>query len=102
MLKALLVALIAVFVGFLPLVVAPHPAAAAPLAQESPPPEGPPPGVNLDGLGRIVSDAFSNALASAMENFWSNVALRVPALIVGTFFDFVARIARWLYESLSD
>jgi hypothetical protein len=30
------------------------------------------------------------------------VALRVPALIVGTFFDFVARIAEWLYESLSD
>ncbi len=95
-------ALIAVLVSFAPFLTQPQPAAAAPLGQESPPPESPPPSTNLDGLGKIVSDAFSNAITSAMDNFWSNVATRVPALVVGSFFNFVARIAEWLYESLSD
>jgi hypothetical protein len=96
------VALIAVLVSFAPFLTQPQPAAAAPLGQESPPPESPPPSTNLDGLGKIISDAFSNAITSAMDNFWSNVATRVPALVVGSFFNFVARIAEWLYESLSD
>jgi hypothetical protein len=64
--------------------------------------DGAPPGLNLDGLGKIVSDAFTNAISGAMDTFWTNFATKVPALVVGSFFTFVARIAEWLYQSLED
>jgi hypothetical protein len=99
--KATVVAMIAVFLGIGPFFAYAHPAAAASVSQEAPP-DPPAPGVNLDGLGKIVSDAFSNAIAGAMESFWTNFATKVPALVVGSFFAFVARIAEWLYQSLED
>ena len=101
MLKATVVAMIAVFLGVGPCFAYAHPAAAAPVSQEAPP-DPPAPGVNLDELGKIVSDAFSNAIAGAMESSRTNFATKVPALVVGSFFTFVARIAEWLYQSLED
>src|SRR5262245_38194532 len=59
-------------------------------------------GPSLDGLGGVISDALSSAISGAMDTFWTNFATKLPALVVGSFFTFVAKIAEWLYRSLED
>ena len=80
------------------------PASAAAQEETAPPPESPAPtssGPDLSGLPGAIADAFKAAIQGASDQFWTTFNQTLPKLVVDSFFTFIDRIAKWVYDGLT-